>query len=617
MWKVEVYKKTGLNEINIVDNVAILNESEHESLPALDILCAETLSYITVRATRNQIKDVDFLSLTDEETGDVYYYSVDSYMPTSKDVWHLYVTISGLLTIESMVGGIENIKFLDGMTNRHHVKKEDDVFGAYTEKDPLLIPSKELILENVSLFDDMICEDNTDSYEIVESMYDLPASGVGTNAKEYTSESGQYVTVPQAIPAVARSNSIMKNPEKEDLTNFITPGSLYHDYSKAEVQAGVQTVRSLGDEKGIWRSVRIPKAAVDSLTEDEVGHISVIIGAQKQENTGLKFEYAEVKNKRVLYGNLNSYVIVSTANGNMASYKPEDIYKDGDESPIVTMVADVRPEGKPFFRFSTFKGDDKNFFLNPVEGMEWANMPIAYYDSSGNWFSKLKYQAGNAMITDDYNTSKARNAAAIGQNIFSAISHGADQASDEYLRQNMAIPGNDDQVAMTLYNQQFQTQAGLLQYGINFAGSMVNAGMSASINKVSTERAYQHAAYNEMLSYIGNTVISAPDIQFPRSNSMRDYRGNGVYVYRYRYQEDDVRKLDKVLTMYGYHETKVLENSDFTGRAKFNYVSAFGVSIGGALPKWLREAAAEQLKSGVRVWHQLPDLAAYTDGSNV
>lgn len=616
MWKVEVYKKTGLNEINIVDNVAILNQSEHESLPALDILCAETLTYFTVRATRNQIKDVDFVSLTDEETGDVYYYSVDSYMPTSKDVWHLYVTISGLLTIEAMTGGIDNIKFLDGMTSRHHVKKEDDVFGAYTEKDPLLMPSKELILENVSLFNDMICEDDNDSYEIIESMYDLPASGVGTNAKEYTSESGQFVTVPQAIPAVSRSNSIMKNPEKVDLTNFITPGSLYHDYSKAEVKAGVQTVRSLGDEKGIWRSVRIPRAAIDSVTEDKYGHISHIIGAQKFENTELNFEYAEVNNKRVLYGDLNTYVIVSTANGNMVSYKPEDIYDDGNEAPVVTMVVDPRPEGKPFFRFSTFKGDDKNFFLNPVEGMEWSNMPIAYYEASGNWLSKLKYQAGNAMLTDNYNTSKGRNAAAIVQNMFSAISGGAAQASDEYLRQNMAIPGNDDHVAMALYNQQFQTQAGLVQYGVNFAGSMATAGMSASSNKIATERSYQHAAYNEMLSYIGSTVISAPDINFPRSNSMRDYRGNGVYVYRYRYQADDVAKLDKVLTMYGYQETKVLENSDFTGRAKFNYVSAFGVSIGGDLPKWLREAAAGQLKAGVRVWHQLPDLEAYTDGSN-
>ena len=617
MWNVALYKNTGLNSVNTLDNPKKLLKVEHIDLPALDILQGEFLSNVNVKATRNDVKDADFCVLQDEGTGDTFFYSVESFTSTSYDVQSLQVVMDSILTLAHKIGGIENIKFLDGMTNRHHVKKEDDVFGAYTENDPLLMPSKELILENVSLFDDMICEDDTDSYEIIESMYDLPASGVGTNAKEYTSESGQYVTVPQAIPAIARSNSVMKNPEKKSITNFITPGSLYHDYSKAEVRAGVQTVRSLGDERGIWRSVRIPKVAVDSVSEDEFGHIFVIVGANKYGNTGLNFEYAEVANKRVLYGDLNSYVIVSTANGNMASYKPEDIYCDGDESPVVTMVADVRPEGKPFFRFSTFKGDDKNFFLNPVEGMEWANMPIAYYDSSGNWFSKLKYQAGNAMITDNYNTAKGRNATSIGQNIFGAISSGAAQASDEYLRQNMAIPGNDGHVAMTLHNQQFQTQAGLLQYGINFVGGMATAGMSGSSNQISTKRAYQHAAYNEMLAYIGNTVISAPDIHFPRNNSMRDYRGNGAYVYRYRYQEDDVRKLDKVLTMYGYQETKVLENSDFTSRAKFNYVSAFGVSIGGDLPKWLREAAAEQLKAGVRVWHQLPDVAAYTDGTNV
>ena len=67
--------------------------------------------------------------------------------------------------------------------------------------------------------------------------------------------------------------------------------------------------------------------------------------------------------------------------------------------------------------------------------------------------------------------------------------------------------------------------------------------------------------------------------------------------------------------MYGYRYTKFVEASDFSTRAKFNYVQASGVSVTG-LPKWFADGVAEQLMGGVRVWHVLPDVSAYTDGSN-
>ena len=69
--------------------------------------------------------------------------------------------------------------------------------------------------------------------------------------------------------------------------------------------------------------------------------------------------------------------------------------------------------------------------------------------------------------------------------------------------------------------------------------------------------------------------------------------------------------------MYGYKDTKPLEASDFTNRSKFNYVQANSVTIGGTAPKWIREAAKEQISNGVRVWHQLPDVTAYSNGTNV
>ena len=139
----------------------------------------------------------------------------------------------------------------------------------------------------------------------------------------------------------------------------------------------------------------------------------------------------------------------------------------------------------------------------------------------------------------------------------------------------------------------------------------------AQFDKTQLEEKYAYNASKELQELrIANTIV-APDVHFPNSETLRDFLGNGIYVIQYRPKTSDRQKMDKILTMYGYKDSKVLEVSDFSGRSKFNYVKANSVSIGNKnVPKWVREAAAAQLSAGVRVWHQLPDVTAYTDGSN-
>ena len=145
MWKVTAYKNTGINSVNTIDKPARLSTAEHIDFPAFDILQAEFLDKIRVKATREQIKDVDFIALQNSgNVLDTFFYSVESFTSTSIDVQVLSITFDALLTLEFMENGIENIKFLDGITERHHVAKSADVYGAYTEDDPLLVPSKEL-----------------------------------------------------------------------------------------------------------------------------------------------------------------------------------------------------------------------------------------------------------------------------------------------------------------------------------------------------------------------------------------------------------------------------------------------------------------------------------------
>ena len=143
MWKVTAYKNTGINSVNTIDKPARLSAAEHVDFPAFDILQAEFLEKIRVKATREQIKDVYFIALQNSgNVLDTFFYSVESFTSTSIDVQVLSITFDALLTLEFMENGIENIKFLDGITERHHVPKSDDIYEEYTEDKPLIIHRK-------------------------------------------------------------------------------------------------------------------------------------------------------------------------------------------------------------------------------------------------------------------------------------------------------------------------------------------------------------------------------------------------------------------------------------------------------------------------------------------
>lgn len=611
MWNVRLFYNTGLNTMNIVDKPSRLSGANYIDVPALDILQGEGLSSVSVKATRAQVKNVDYMQLTDTDSGDIFYYSVNGFEMTSMDVASLGITLDALLTLSQRTNGVENITFLDGITERHHVAKADDVYGAFTEEDPLLVPSKELGYAEATVFNDTTGAQTL----IVESLVDLDKAGVNTEAVVYTDPvSGEGVTVPAALESVDDPTYVFpswKNPE------IATAGSAYYDRSETKAQKGLDRVRELGLDSGtILSSFKIPSYMISTIKTAPNSKIEYITGNQGHNDlTGLPFEYANVRNKRVLYGSTSAYMIFSTASGQSMSFKPEDLYVSGETSPTIYCDIDPRAKGHPIFRFRYYKGIDviqSNFFQNAVYGMEWAEAPLVYTGQSGSALTELRYNTSREMSQQFYENNRKGIAA-------------------EQLMDHAQVWGNmvGDMLGGALGgNYAFGPQAGLqslapvkaLQRGLGHLGdaiSLTGRDTMRDFQKARLEDEYNLNAKREFQELKIATTIQAPDIHFPRSETMRDFLGNGAYVIQYRIQASDLQKLDKVLDMYGYKDTKPIEASDFTNRSKFNFVKANNITIGGNHPKWLREAAAAQLGAGCRVWHQLPDVAAYTDGTNV
>lgn len=614
MWNVRLFYNTGLNTMNIVDKPSRLSGANYIDVPALDILQGEGLSSVSVKATRAQVKNVDYMRLTDTDSGDIFYYEVKSFMGTSVDVQSLSIVLDALMTLSQRTNGIENIEFLDGITERHHVAKADDVYGAYTEDDPLLVPSKELAFDEEHLF----LEFSGPMTRILECTGKI--NSTTTDAVTYVDpNTGGECTAPTPVPALGTNDGTIVGFGPTAAGAAETLSTAYYDKDDQSVQNGLKVVRGLGIESGtVLNSVRIPNSMI-TVTKTN-GHIDTIVGNNTERASQLAFEYDQnVQNKRVLYGNLNTIELVSVASGMRMSFKPEDLYPNSGGVLTVIQSVDPKVDGRPYYRFKYFKGISANlaaFFQNAVAGMEWANEPLVYTGQSGSTLTEMRYDTNMAMTTQNYENNRKSIAA-------------------EQLMDHAQVWGNmvGDMLGSGLGGNYYAgPQAGLealapvraLQTGLSHLGdalSLTGRDTMRDFQRARLEDEYRMNANKELQELKIATTIQAPDLHFPKSTSIRDYLGNGVYVLRYRPQgsasSGDLQKLDKILTMYGYKDTKPLEGSDFTNRSKFNFVKANSISIGGNHPKWLREAAAAQLGAGCRVWHQLPDVTVYTDGSNV
>ena len=92
--------------------------------------------------------------------------------------------------------------------------------------------------------------------------------------------------------------------------------------------------------------------------------------------------------------------------------------------------------------------------------------------------------------------------------------------------------------------------------------------------------------------------------------------GEGILLYRYKYSKADVKRIDKLLTMYGYKVTKQLEKKDFTSRQYFNYIECSSLSVqakGNYSTIAVSDGISKQLQVGTRLWHVKPDSSHYTN----
>lgn len=606
-----LYKNSGFNSVNIPDSSSLLQTNTTQvNTSTVDVLQNRFLTWVSVKVTWEDVRDVDYC-----QVGDFFYY-VSGITMTSYDVARLTLVPDFITS----AGGPTSLTILDGVTDRHHVAKADDTYGTYDEADPLLSPAQPL---NMYVDDGSFLGDPNGYFTIIESTIDLVllgyADGVETleartfksPVSDSSSEQGE-VTVPY-VPPVTKTTTFGMGSTSQT-TNTI--GSCCFDATNEYVQKGVALARALGVEDAIVAQYALPSKyfaityASDSIYGNAyISKIDDVNYTDAPSDDNFNYVYTSVRNMRLLYGDNNKYGILSVS-GDSTEFNPEQIYTDSS-SPSVRYRADPRNNGKPYFNFTSVFGQSTApaegsgaFFKNAVGGMEWRNVPLRFVEPSNS-------------ILDTYNLESSRRSAVSTQNLASEryeLGQASNVINTAGSIANSVISGISGS-ARSVFDPVGGTQqmASAAVSGIVAGANGVITALGNSADYANTVNQYNIKREQELTNFGFSQSVVVPTVKFPfQTPSIRDYVGNGCFMYRYHPTASDLSRMDKLLTAYGYKHTTVLDSTMFTNRPSFNYVKASGVSVGGTLPTWWKSGIADQFANGVRIWHVSPSPSYYT-----
>lgn len=560
-YNVTVYRNTGFNIRNIPASAAVLNAIQDKvTVPAIEIMQERFLSRIRVSATWAQVKDADYCAVGG------FYYFVNNVAMLATDVAELSLSTDGLTSI----GGVSNITVLDGQTERYSEVSVGE------GDDPLLAPTNTMQIEG-----GWMLGSSTHS-EYFESTLS-PGGTVKGEGRTFTDgATGESVVVPEAKgvgAALTRYDDVNGNKHYR--------GTAMYNANNTAVKENIAGLRSLGLVGAIISHVEIPNgmATIHSGTDGYNEDFASVIAGTNVTETNVPISSNIAPNAaNSAHINVSHYAKVGllSCSGSSVEFIPSEI----DLGRGVRRVTDPNPDGKPYYRFTSYKGDSSlgGFWRNAISGMKWKNVPLVFVEASGHAVNTIKTNAELASRETKYQTDR------IGNWV-----NATEKAMGSALSLGMMSTG-------------FGASAGFGAAAMNGSAGLFSAGY----NDMSIRANYNTTNKQLITNYAIEQSINVPTLSFPyESEPLRDLHGNGVYCYRYKYSSSDITRIDKLITRFGKKYTAALTASMLSVPAgkSFVYVQCSDVSVrGNSSPasNWINDLASEQLKGGVRIWNTLP-----------
>ena len=549
LYETRLFYNTGFTGMNIPDSPAVLNAAVSRVFESVFLRQDAVLSEVKLNATYADVSNADYCVI-----GSSYYFITEVEM-LSDATARLVLAMDYVTTC----GGPANVVFTDGWVKRAHAASDGMFENIIPEG---FTPTRELVIDGDIVWDPHFGAEGPDLNLFSTTVKISELSGV---AKDYASQAGLTVTVPRLPPA-------FQDDEGTDVTMFLPDATSWSEavyklpnarlwaMEGSDVASYVSDAWALGIPDIITSSYILPAGFYGERQGNETTGFDFIQGkySVKSDTIPAKYTvngYTPVNNK--VYDVYNKYYLMSMCTRSSVEFDAHAIANpespDGNVSFV--MYSDPTPDGKPFYAPEYYQGKRNTAFRNSVAGATWQRSPIVYNNRAG-W----------------------------------------DVDISEFSRQS----------SIDLGRQAWGVGTGLAQ-------NLLEGNVGGAINNVA-EGYFTMAQQQENLRQLAaDLAITAPTITFPMAPGIQNYVGNPAVIYRVRLSDGDVKRVDRLFTMYGYAQDKPLEKTDFTNRQYFNFVQCERVSVTTGKGRRFDTGVAAQLMSGVRVWHTLPNESYYTN----
>lgn len=587
-----IYMNTGFNAANIPATPSVLERvaSSYRDIAAIEIMQQRFLGSIRVSATWEQVQDADYIRVGTLNEGAMYYF-VNTVTMLATDVAEMSISLDAMTS----VGGVNNIKVLDGETERWTGVEVGD------SDDPLLAPSDTMEIVGGWMFEGS----GANHQAFYECTLDIGGTAQG-DGKTYTDQdTGLEVTVPFAKRLSERTHFRLPH---ESSGGIDTGTVLYCDTYVGTQQVPnkadehVANLRSLGLEDAVVShviypddKVNLPSAYGVNSTDD---YYAAYITGKDTVVRNLPIDGVIAPSTVENYKHINNSDFCKMGLLTCAGDKMEFLPKEIDLSDGVRLLSDPHTDGKVYYRFNNYKGNNTvdGFWLNCVAGMKWKQTPLTFNGKSGSAIDYAR-EANSAMLQSvDYQAGRVDKGASIIGSVLPSFSYGESVIGNASYDRNgsWSVASAGTNTGMSQYTNTGNIASSLASY---FTDSL-------------RQKSQRYAATKEF----GLSQIALPTIKFPYSaETLRDLHNNGVYVYQYKYTNRDITRINKLLKRYGKKYISALSEDMLVPQSgdDYVYIRATGVSVTHKTisyigENWINNAISEQLEGGIRIWAVSP-----------
>lgn len=553
---ITIYKNTGFNRENIPDGPAVLANAEKQMMTDHVVLQTQGLAYIDMQCTVDEVQDVDYVQINNT------FYIVTGYQMMNENCARISLKIDPITTI-----GLNNMNFASGWTTRW-CPSNNTMFSNIVDEP--FVPSQEFVLEDGGIIGASGNESNT---LLLGSTIDL--SNVREDAIKFKLPDSEddAVIVPK-LPYPALETTFRSGIGGID--NKL-PSICFYNPNDETIKEALTKVRSLGIDSAIVYSYQIPSSYIGSTLG---GQLYSIVTGLKRETTasGIKYKYGtyQPKEMKAYSGQFHKIKLTAMLSGEESQeYRAEDIISSsGETSPKFIYYVDPQPNGTVYFRPYCYKGNTDNLLIESIKGIGWRNVPLSFTGASGQQNIDANTLLDQIKSGSDW--------------FFNFMNHNVNTINNFM---NFMRAGNkgDSGGIMGSITSEWSNQ-------LDFTHSSINSAMDIG------RRQYNY-------EYQKN--IRAPEIRFTRSEGLQSYLPNSALAWAYHLSDIDLQRFDDYLIRYGWADFKKFEKSDMFTRKHFNFIEAKELTLICKAPMWLRQEAKNFLEGGVRIWHELPNEAAY------